>query len=233
MASNLTNLSLNEVSAVDDGANPHAHIVLFKAKGTAEMTPAEIEKKLGDTETDLKKAREEAAVLKSEVEKAKTEKADLEKKLADVTKAADEAKTAVTKAAEDLKKAQDENKVLTEKALDASLLAEVQKSYPKSKGTDAEKVAMLKAIKAVPDESVRKSMTEALVQAEKLAATFEKENGTKKDVEKSSTGDPAKDLDEMVAKHATEKKITKAKAYSEVLKTEDGKKLYAESRAAK
>lgn len=193
-------------------------------------TPAEIEKSLSDKTIELSKANDKITSLTADVEKGKTDLAAVSKERDEVKKALDESKAEVTKL-------KDENTKLVEKAADAELIAEVQKNYPHSKGTDVEKAAVLKAFKAIPDEAVRKNALDTLAKAEesaKAAATAKgKSPNETVNKENAATGDVQKDFDALVDKTATEKKISKAKATAEVMDTKEGRELYSKLREAK
>lgn len=92
--------------------------------------------------------------------------------------------------------------------------------------TDA-KVSLLKAVNGIKDEAHRKTINELLKAADtNLAKSFETRG----------TGEPAvgsaeERLESLAKAHAKEKDLSFAKAYAEVLETDEGKRLYAESQS--
>ena len=144
MGHKLTEIKLDEVSLVDAGANPGAHIALFKRKGDT-MDIEELKKALETAEATAATLTKANADLTASLEKAK---ADAEA----VKKTADEAQ------ATELKKRDEEIAKLKGDLVDAALAAEVEKKFPLTPGTTAEKVAKLKAVRGMSDETVKKSI---------------------------------------------------------------------------
>ena len=103
-------------------------------------------------------------------------------------------------------------------------------------GTEDEKVAMLKAISAIPDEAQRDAALKALKAGSSALSKNFKPGGTS-DPGAGGSGDGAESaqglLDAAVQKHATEKNLPLSKAYVEVLSTAEGAKLYDAAEAAK
>lgn len=185
------------------------------------MDTAAIEKSLSDKTIELAKASAQVSTLTEDVAKAKAD-------LVTLTKERDDLKKKFEDQSAELLKEKTEKQKLVEKAADAELASEVEKTYPKSKGTTAEKVAKLKVIKAVSDEAVKKGLLDTWAQEEAFAKANGTEKGSADDVNKSaSSGDPQKDFDAGVAKMAVEKKMTVPAATGEYLKTKEGKELYA------
>lgn len=88
------------------------------------------------------------------------------------------------------------------------------------------KIAVLKAIDSITDEDTRKKANEMLKAHNKAhQAAFIKRGTT----QNSDTGDAAGRLDAMAKKYAEDHKVTFAKAYDEVLKTDEGKALYEQT----
>lgn len=96
-------------------------------------------------------------------------------------------------------------------------------------GTMIGKKALLKAVDAIEDESLRKAAQEVIASATEIAGKgdiFEKRgSGRAVTLEKGSAESK---LEKMAQDRAKEKSISFEKAYTEVLDTEDGQKLYAE-----
>lgn len=93
------------------------------------------------------------------------------------------------------------------------------------------KIAVLKAIDSIEDEEVRKG-AKAIIDAgdTAIAKSFER-FGHQRDVTKSDD-DPKAKLDELSKQYAEEYKVSHAEAYDAVLKTDQGRALYAESRGS-
>ena len=261
MAKFLTNLVLDEISLVDEGANPEAHVAFFKRKGL-DMNIDEIKKSLEKAEAENKVLKAENALTNDErdfykslsdadktaflsadaaVRKAKMgdnfkkslsgdEAEAVTKKLADAEKAAADAKVEITKRDEAIAKRDEEISKLKGDVDNAALREEVLKSYPNSKGTIEEKVAVLKTIKATGDEAVRKSLLDTLARDEAAATAFSKEKGAGG----GNGGDDAKTKLDNLAKGIVEKAkekgetLTFEQGFAKALDTEDGRKLYKE-----
>jgi hypothetical protein len=105
------------------------------------------------------------------------------------------------------------------------LEAEAEGLWPNLTGTPAEKAEMLKGIKALP-EAAREAQMKMMKSADEAMAKQFKELG------QSGQGDDsgaAAKLDKMAKELSAKENITIAKAYSKVLETPEGSKLYAES----
>lgn len=89
------------------------------------------------------------------------------------------------------------------------------------------KVALLKAIDGITDESHRTAIGEMLKAADDTASPAFDTRGTT-DIAK---GDAEEKLDVMAKAHAKEHSVPFAKAYDEVLKTDEGQRLYDESQS--
>ena len=96
-------------------------------------------------------------------------------------------------------------------------------------GTMIGKKALLKAVDAIEDESLRKAAQEVIASATEIAGKgdiFEKQgSGRAVPLEKGSAESK---LEKMAQDRAKENNISFEKAYTEVLDTVDGQKLYAE-----
>lgn len=216
MGHKLTEIELDEVSLVDAGANPGAHIALFKSKGD-KMNTEELKKALETAEAQTATLTKEKADLEAALAKAKE---DAEA----VKKTAEEAQTA------ELKKRDEEIEKLKGDLADAALTAEVEKKFPLTPGTTAEKVAKLKAVRAMTDETVKKSLEKDMETAEAGLAALAKEKGH------SGAGDgevkTAKEkLDALAKKLSEEQKITFEQGFSKAIDTAEGAKLYGEMRS--
>ena len=96
-------------------------------------------------------------------------------------------------------------------------------------GTMIGKKALLKALDGIEDETLRKAAQEVIASANEIAgkgAIFEKRGSSSAaSIEKSSA---ESQLEKMAQDRAKEKSISFEKAYTEVLDTEAGQKLYSE-----
>ena len=99
-------------------------------------------------------------------------------------------------------------------------------------GSAKSRAALLKSVEAIEDEGERTEALAALTAgSDAIAAGFD-ELGTAggTDVGTGSEGDsPTAKLNKLASTYATENKVTEAVAFSKVLDTEDGKRLYRES----
>lgn len=213
MQHNLTEIKLSEVSLVDAGANQEAHITLFKSKGADLMNIEELKKSLEATEAKavaLEKANEQ---LTADLAKA-TETAE------SVTKAANEAHAVeITKRDTEISKLKGDIET-------AVLTAEVEKRFPNTKGTTAEKVSVLKAVRAMPDEAARKAVEKSMEDAEKSITDLTKEVGAKVD----DVLEPMAQLEKMGAEIAKAENLTKEQGFVKAAATPEGAKLYNQMR---
>lgn len=225
------------------------------AKKVAEMTTAtaDLTKKLDDV-TKAKDAAEAIAAM-SDIEKAHYDKLpDAEKpaflalnkglRTAAIHKAA-EADQVIYKASDGseyrksddprlvaMAKARDEDAKVIKAEREARETAEFTKRAETElahlPGTPAEKAALLKAL-ASTDEAVRKT-AEAILKAGEgaIKGAFSKIGVGKGDVD----GSPEAKLNTLAKAKAEKENVSFAKAYSAVLDTEEGQRLYAESRQA-
>lgn len=96
-------------------------------------------------------------------------------------------------------------------------------------GETAVKVAALRAIDSISDSAVREGALRML----KSADAFAKDAGIAKGVnpgeDASSGAAPQAQLDALITKHATDNKIARPEATAAVLKTTEGRRLYAEA----
>lgn len=112
----------------------------------------------------------------------------------------------------------------------ASLSKRVEKLLKHSSGTDKVKAAVLKAVDGIADEATRTAALEMLAAGDGAQALLQQSVGHLGGGDPES---PAAQLDRMAEKVAKDKSIALSKAYAEVLKTADGKRLYAEAERAK
>jgi hypothetical protein len=223
MPTAITYLELNEVSLVDKGDDPNALVTLYKRKPDGENM----------TEEEIQALKDQVAKATASAEATKIENEKLRKFLLDegytiredsVAKRAPEemievegemvAKSAIP--APILKRLEQ-----VEKAAEiARLEKRAKEELPNMRGTDLEKGRLLKAVDSVEGAD---TLLEILRAADALfgkmageAATEGKEGDMLTDEEK---------LDKMVQDYAAANKVTKTKAYAEVAKTPEGKKL--------
>lgn len=239
----LKNLLVKEVSFCGTPANQHANITLYKSLEGADNV----------TIDELKKQLETALAEKAELAKAKTEvETELAKSLADLKNAkkvppkaqadggkddpdADDMKKAISaeiaKAVEVLQKQNDElvktnkeNEVKLAKEIAHRELSELTKravtELPNLVGTPEVKAQLLKSVEALGEDAVK-----VLKAADAAMAKNFTELGSSKAIAKS--GGEAQ-LEAMAHELAKTNKITFAKAYSTVLSTTEGRKIYAE-----
>ncbi len=139
-------------------------------------------------------------------------------RLVAAAKRADDAVTGLAKAQSDL-----EQERLEKRA------AETFKHLP---GSAKSRAALLKSVEAIEDEAERTEALAALAAGDEAIAAGFDELGTAggTDVGTGSEGDsPTAKLNKMAAKYATDNEVTEAVAFSKVLETADGKRLYRES----
>jgi hypothetical protein len=286
-AQNLVDLSVFEVSLVDEPANKGAKVTLFKredefmsdkltqdeiksfksifakfsdfitgeekpenkvSKGeemadsqelqkalteinTLKTTVADLQKKLSDKEAEVAKVG-----TLSDVEKSYMDALDEGEKAAFISKSADERKALMTekpiiKCADgsvlkgltkdaaayiaDLEKSKKD-------AADAEMLQKSETEFKNLPGTKEQKLSLYKSLSGL-DEETRKYTMDLLKKADGEIAKNFKETG-----EGGESNDSAEDkLDALAKAYAAEHKTTFAKAYTAVLATEDGRKLYA------
>ncbi len=257
MAKKLINLSVNEISLVDQGANPNAHVKFFKnrTKGS-DMTIEELRKKLEETEGSLAVYKalsemndqekefhkslgegEAKDFLKMSADARKTKMGDKVVKMVKsseleaVQKKLTDAEAEVTKAKDEAKKKDDEIAKLKASGEEKDLITEVNKRFPLTAGTPEEKAKVLKTIKSMP-EAEQKVVLKAMEDAEARLADLAKEKG-------STTGgadakEPKEKLDALAKKLQSESNgaMTFEQAFSKALDTDEGRKLNQEIRSA-
>lgn len=239
--SEIRNLKLFEVSHVDSPANRESRVALWKrdeTKGGEHMDPEELAKKLEQMEKDLEKsnsanselAAKVASLTKSAEEAGLTVEGDKIVKSADVEYVEIEgekiAKSSIPAAVlAKLEKADAEAAELRKRAEETELLKRANEIVPNMVGGDSAKIQLVKMLDAVSDETVRKSMTEALKSADEVLKSSTKQMGD--DAGNGGDSDEAGELDKMVDEYAKKNSVTKHEAYSAVMKTADGRKLAA------
>ncbi len=225
----LTELELDEVSLVDSPANKGATVALFKRE-----TP------MNEDETKMEEQVE--TVAKADFDALAAEKAELEAKI-ETLKAELVAKEEVEKAAKEefidfegervnkaaipapvLKKLEDMQKAAEKE----ELRKRAREVLPNFKGTEDQRGALLKSIEGLDDEA---ALLEALKAADALFAAMFGEIGKKATAD--DLKNPEERLNDLAKEFAKSKGITPEKAYIEVLKTEEGKKLYKLSKENK
>lgn len=215
MATRLSKLQYRKVALVDRGANPDAHIQLFKRDDTMPKEPTVDELKAQLDEVTKAKDAAEAKVAELTAEPEDVEKAlpePVRKELAALRKQAAEDRARVAKVEDDRQREQAIQKAGTFKALGAaddlgSVLFEMRKSLK------AETVAKVETLLAGWNAAIEKG------------AVFSEIGSGGRDTE----NDPTVKLDKMAEQYqAKHEGVSFEKAYDEVCKTAEGRKLYRE-----
>lgn len=238
----LSKLQIDEISGVDKGANEGARVAFWKRDETekgvskmdvdqameefekmeAERNHFEVLAKMSDAEKAFMSEMDEEQkkrfmgmdndARKAYMEKSKMKKSDEE---SEVNKADYEA---IQKRAEEL--AEKVEKMEQERQFE-TFAKQAEKELPNLAGTTEEKGKLLKALHGL-DEDARTLVMGELKKADKITSEYFVEKGT------SATGgdDPSQELEKMAKSFASENKVDFNKAYAEVLKTEEGKRLY-------
>jgi len=122
-----------------------------------------------------------------------------------------------------------DNAELKKKADDADIAKRAAELIPNLGGDDAGRVAMLKSVESIEDETVRKSAMDSLKSANDAAADAFTRKGTS-DIGKSASALTAEDeLENMAQDIMKRDSVTHAQAYTTALQSEAGQKLYAQS----
>jgi hypothetical protein len=124
-----------------------------------------------------------------------------------------------------LEKAEADAKAEKDARLKKELEDEAEKMFPHLEGTPAEKGEMLKGIRALPKDQQEKQIKMLKAADAAMEKSF-------KELGQGGTGDentPTEKLNKLAKTRAEEKGITVAKAYAQVLETEEGAALYAET----
>jgi len=236
----LKNLVIKEVSFCGTPANQHAKITLYKSsEGNDNVTIDEIKKQLEKVEAEkaaLEKAKAEsdAALEKSladlkaaaAAKKPKGKEAEAEGDNEDVAKSIELAKAVevLQKQNEELAKKNEANEIALAKEVAHREFAELTKraaaELPNLPGTPEAKAQLLKSTEALGDDAVK-----ILKAADAAMSKNFTELGSSKRIEK--TGGEAQ-LEKMAHEFAASNKVTFAKAYTAVLGSPEGRKIYAE-----
>lgn len=130
-----------------------------------------------------------------------------------------------------------EVKKMRDDAANAAFEKSASVDFAKFKGELPVKTALAKAVAGIKDEETRNGVKEMLKAAHAAVGLTLKEVGSGHDdyTSDDAGGDSMNKakaeakLDEMAKKYATENKVDYSKAYTAVLETADGQKLYAET----
>jgi len=112
-------------------------------------------------------------------------------------------------------------------AVQKGLEDEAEKLWPNTAGSAAEKATMLKSIKALPKDAQDAQLKMMKAADEAMAKSF-KEEGQGGSTDANSATEK---LEKLAKAHAEKNSVTFEKAYTAVLDTEEGSKLYDESLA--
>ena len=174
----------------------------------------------------LKSADDRKAAIDA-VTKAKTDADPVEYTTADgveIRKSAGVALITALKSNDDMRK---ENAELRKQREQESLEKRAKSDLPHLPGDVKTRAAMLKAVDGIEDKAQREAAHNALkAQNEAMAAAFTTHGHTGG---QSDPGSPEEELDKLATAHAEKEKVSKAVAYTEVLKTEQGQALYTKS----
>jgi len=252
----LKNLSVNEVSLVDRGDNPAAHVVMFKRveddqildksseQGAETVDIEELKKQLADKEAELQKSKEEKAALAEQLEKAAKapkkddemteDKKDKEETEKSFQKALNEQKEAFEKQLADVAKQAAESAEIAKKErelrIDMEYAQKAEEMFPNTPGTPEEKGAMLKSIDAMPEEIREFTLKSMKASDEAMKKNFESSGSLSA---APAEGSALQKLEKLAMDKAgtTDKNDSKYfKAYADVIATDEGKALYAKSR---
>jgi len=246
----VTSLTLEEVSHVDDPANPGARVVLWKRKsGGHDVTPEELVKKLEDAEArvaELEKASEKATALEKrlddvlsalpsldvEVRKSEDGEIVLEKRRDDPDYIDFEGERILKSSLPEpvlksIERQRDELRKMNERLEYDELKKRARERFPNLGATVEQKAALLKTAESVADEKEREALLKTLREADSAVAQLFKASGS----EHQDDHSPEQRLNKMARDYASEKGVSFSKAYSAVLETPEGREL-AESRRA-
>lgn len=196
---------LKAVSEMDDATKAY-----YKALDAKDQ-PAFLKKSADERKAEVAKAQEADAVVYKSLDGTEFRKSD-DPRMVNMAKQADEN-------AKLLKAEREKN----ENAEIAKRAGDILKHYA---GEDVVKTAILKAVEGIADEDVRKKAIESLKSNNAQMAKAFETHGVGKSKE---SGTAAGQLEELAKKYETDHKVPYAKAYDEVLKTAEGKKLYEQT----
>lgn len=182
------------------------------------MNLTDLQKSLTDLEAQKADLIAKAAESAAAVELAKTaHAADLAKRDEEIAKRDAE----ITKRDAEIAKLKGEVE-------SAGLKADVEKRWPLTPGTVDDKVAVLKSVNAIENESVRKSILEGMDAKEAELKKFAEEKGAGGE----GSSKTAQEKLEKMAADLKEKnpKLSDQQAFAKAADTEEGRKLWAEMR---
>lgn len=250
----LEDLDLDEVSAVDDPANPLSLMALFKRHkpkhGENPMNIEELTKRLEDTEglvQDLEKERddavEKAATSESEVDAIKkaleaegvsivevdgqftVEKAE-EPEYIEVDGEKVEKSLLPTPVLKRLEAQQAQIDALVKRGEMAELAKRAEAAFPHLAGKPEEKAHLVKMLDDL-EGPAQSALEKALKAADAAVSKMFDEVG---DADHEDLSDAQKKLDALVAKYAEEKSVASETAFAEVTKSGEGRSLLLETR---
>lgn len=236
MTTGSTTKAAEEKSTVEDLQKQLAHANLIGSLTDAEKTHYEALKALGDDDEAkgflAKSADDRKAVIKAEAKKTEKHNADddpVEYTTSDgieLRKSLGPAFIAMARSNDVLRKRLDKSEDSREQDKLEKRAAEELAHLP---GTVAERAALLKAVEGIEDEAMRKAAGNALkAQNEALSKAFDT-IGRMGNVT-SVAGSPDDELDQLAKAHQKENpKLTIEAAYDAVMKTDEGRELYAKS----
>lgn len=233
-------LTINEFSGVDFPAQEGATVALLKRnhqKETVMTTPEDQMKKAADLLTStnqdlqLKLTKAEAQVV--ELTK-KFEDIELTKKreVEDVVLYTTSDGMAIRKSMDpsgllaDMAKSRDEERAGRETE---QLMKRCEKEIGHLPGEPVVKVALLRAINQVKDETVRKGILETLAAADAVMATNFVAKGKGSNSAGNADKTPLDRLDALAKSYAAANKVGYHDAYDAVLSTDEGRSLYSQA----
>lgn len=241
-------MEIDEISLVDQGANPSAYVKFFKNKGD-NMDIEDLTKRLEEVENENKDLLVKAGM--SDAEKAymdglndeakkkfmgmgaderkkmmgagkmdkSFDKEAVEKQLADIEKRLAEKDDVIKSFKEEIAKMADENEMLKlEKRAEAELAGIA--------GTAEQKAKLLKALDGIEDEDVKKMALENIKKSAETNINVTKEYGASGQGQDDANGK----LEALAKAKAKETGVSFAKAYKDVLDTDEGRELLKKSR---
>lgn len=238
---NLFNLEVEEVSLVDAGANPEAHIVLYKrGKPDVDKIEGNPLKKEVDKTVDIKELIKQITevVSKTVEEKMETVSERLEKveksqetkvenreeekpKEAAVVEKKEETSDLVKKLQAEIEVLKEMNQESLEKNKEAELKQKLEKEYAFLPGTEDEKLELLKSV------GNNTKVLELMKQLNKTREDSTEELGSSVSKDK---GTAEVDADEITKKAQelvkSSKDMSFEEAYANILESEEGKELY-------
>jgi len=226
--------TLGHVDLLPGALNPPADntAAIAKAESLALMTDAQkTYYKSQDADGQAQFLKMDEATRDAEVEKANApeDKDTIVYKSADgtvFTKADDPRFVKMAKDNDALAKT---NKALTDAAGDADIAKRAQAAIPNLGGDTDTRTAMFKAVDGIEDEDVRKAALESLTTANTNAGSAFVRKGTSDPGISGEAGDANDQLDALAKKRSEAEGIDIAKAYTDVLATDEGRTLYEQT----